>query len=381
MRKLKKLVLTDFQCWAHQEFNFDKGLNIIIGDSDHGKSTVLRAILSCFNGRIDLDWIRIGAKCLIVEMWFEDGCKAIRVRSKKSNTVSFIDVNGKVNEWERIGTGLPEEYLRMLGETEIKLPDGSTINPCISTQLDPHFFLTLSDNIKAKVMGSISGLDMIDGALGITINEQREIQGKIKSNLSRVEECKSQKAILEHEIISNEKFYKKFKVISDKNYENIEKLNKIFTLKSNINEKSENIEIVNFQINKQNKILVGLKANVDQLGKVKLLQDVSKLAQGIRNSKQVIVSHECDDEIVSSKIYALFQAKKILESVGKRSSDLKIIFNLYEKIKNSSLNLNFVKEINKQTENNLENYNNQYKEIFKDIKKCPLCGSILGENK
>ena len=44
MIMIKKLVLNNFQCHEHLEVNFEKGVNVIWGHPDSGKSTIRRAL-------------------------------------------------------------------------------------------------------------------------------------------------------------------------------------------------------------------------------------------------------------------------------------------------------------------------------------------------
>lgn len=378
MRKLEKLILKNFQCWTYQEICFNQGLNIIIGDSDSGKSSILRAIISCFNGRIDINWIQHGAKELCVEMWFTDGSKAIRTRSKKSNTVSFIDKDGKKHEWERIGTGLPEEYLRMLGATEIKLPDGTTIDPCINTQIDQHFFLSISDNAKAKVLGSISGLDMIDGALGIITTEARETQNKIKQSVLRIEEIKIQKDSFLKEISNAKVLIHKFDGLDRDLILKVKKIKNISELDDKIEKVLEVIEAYNYRISKNEKVLVALKSNFANLSKVDQLERVSKLAQGITFSGNEIEFHGKQDKIASSNLSVLNSALKILEKVKENSILIKKLEQLERNIECSRPDDLLLKE--EEIDDSLKELRKKQKEIFKDIEQCPLCGQTIGHN-
>lgn len=310
-------------------------------------------------------------------MYFSDGCKVLRKRSKKENTISFTDAEGKTTEWERIGTGLPEEYLRLIGNTDIKLPDGSSINPCISVQLDPHFFLSLSDAFKAKVLGSISGLDMIDGALGLTSTEARENQTRIKNLNVRIEESKTLKDSHEKQLIETEKLYEKFAKVSKELTNNYNNLNKIGVLKFKIEESRESLEILTFKRNKDLKFLESLKSNIDSLDKVKLLQKVSQLFQDISRCQQTIESIGPHSKMLSSSISVLNNALEKIESASGKTELLIKLNNLKSKIK--LIDLKIFSEQKNIWEIKLEDLKKESKEIFKDIDECPLCGSIIGK--
>lgn len=56
MSYLKNLKVVNFKKLKNNEFTFDKGLNVIIGENDAGKSTLLQAIDICLNQRGNGDW-------------------------------------------------------------------------------------------------------------------------------------------------------------------------------------------------------------------------------------------------------------------------------------------------------------------------------------
>ncbi|HFD32785.1 MAG TPA: ATP-dependent endonuclease, partial [Gammaproteobacteria bacterium] len=49
--KLNKLKIKDFKQFRDQEFEFNDEINIIVGDNESGKSTLLEAIETCLNFR------------------------------------------------------------------------------------------------------------------------------------------------------------------------------------------------------------------------------------------------------------------------------------------------------------------------------------------
>ena len=42
---LKKLILKNFQSHSDSELEFDKGINVICGNSDSGKSSIIRSFI------------------------------------------------------------------------------------------------------------------------------------------------------------------------------------------------------------------------------------------------------------------------------------------------------------------------------------------------
>ena len=46
---INKIIITNYKKFENKTFNFNKDINILVGDNDSGKSTILEAIEICFN--------------------------------------------------------------------------------------------------------------------------------------------------------------------------------------------------------------------------------------------------------------------------------------------------------------------------------------------
>ena len=72
MKHISKLILNNFQQWKTGLIKFKPGLNILIGNTESGKSTLFRAIGSILTGKMSEDYIRKGTKGCEVEIQFSD---------------------------------------------------------------------------------------------------------------------------------------------------------------------------------------------------------------------------------------------------------------------------------------------------------------------
>ena len=101
MRNIRKLTLRNFQQWHEGDITFSDGLNVITGDTECGKSTLVRAIQSILTGRMPEEYITKGRKNCLVRIEFSDGTVAERERTPKDNRIS---IGGR--RFERIGRDL-----------------------------------------------------------------------------------------------------------------------------------------------------------------------------------------------------------------------------------------------------------------------------------
>ncbi|MFA5153302.1 MAG: hypothetical protein WC554_12130, partial [Clostridia bacterium] len=301
------------------------------------------------------------------------------IRSKKNNIICFTDKEGKEHVWERIGSGLPNEYLRMLGNLEIMLPDDNSISPCIGTQTDPHFFISLSDPFKAKILGSISGLDIIDGSLSLIANDFRSNQNLLKNCETRKTEIENDKKVLKEGVEKLNNFYN---LINKQNENLINKFNlfnKIFEIKNNLINIKQNIELFNYNIKKYKKIIEALESFSVLTSKAKQLNSVSRLAQGLSSSHKLIVTHGDMVSKQNKQVLALKKACQSLESLINKNNNLNKILNLKYNI--NKIDYLSYKEKLKSIKEKIVILNEEKNKIFENIKECPLCGCYIKEKK
>ena len=144
--------LRNFQAHKDTLFEFSKGVNAIVGESDVGKSAVLRALYWVVFGRpVGDSMIRRGVRnpCEVI-IQTDDGHTVRRVRGKTEN---FYEVDGEV--LKAFGKGVPEDVHRVLNLTEINF----------SRQLDPPFALSMSGSELAQYLNKLIDLEVIGTSL------------------------------------------------------------------------------------------------------------------------------------------------------------------------------------------------------------------------
>jgi len=174
---IKSAAITNFQSHRATNFDFSPGINVIIGESDRGKSAALRAIMWCLTNKpagdsfvshwikTKKDFIKQGEECSVLLTTGKGYVK----RFKNSGTNGY-NING--NPLEALGRGnIPtevEEFFNM-GEANIQ------------RQLDSPFLLTQTSGEIARFFNGIIKLDSIDKALGLIDSQKRETKSDINA--------------------------------------------------------------------------------------------------------------------------------------------------------------------------------------------------------
>ena len=74
---IKTLIIKDFVLIEELQISFDKGLNVLIGETGSGKSIIIDAIDLSFGARASKDQIRTGASKSLIELTIHNNMKII----------------------------------------------------------------------------------------------------------------------------------------------------------------------------------------------------------------------------------------------------------------------------------------------------------------
>ncbi|SFJ24971.1 AAA family ATPase [Thermoflavimicrobium dichotomicum] len=181
MKGFKKLVIENFQSHVRTEIDFVPGLNVFVGPSDSGKSAILRALRwVLFNIPRGFDFKRTGADRCQVTLTLADGTQIVRVRSNSVNRYILVNPEGKEQVFEGFGNSVPQEVLDAHQMKPLKLDQKWEMIVHFGSQLDGPFLLSESNIAKAKIIGSISGAQIIDRALKGTAQDRKHLSRQMK---------------------------------------------------------------------------------------------------------------------------------------------------------------------------------------------------------
>lgn len=143
-----------------------RGLTVIVGPSDRGKSALLRAIEAALFNRPGDQFVRQGAKTARVALQLSGHA----VVWEKGGGVNKFQIDGA--DFSRVGKGAPP-VLQELGfrdvvvgarEKEGKLEGGETLRPQFAEQFNPEFVLDHSGPFIAELLVRVSRLGVVQRA-------------------------------------------------------------------------------------------------------------------------------------------------------------------------------------------------------------------------
>lgn len=158
---IKTLQIRNFQSHKKTDIVFDKGVNVIVGSSDSGKTAILRALRWVLWNKPTGDGFRSN--------WGGDTKVKININENiisriKQNTSNFYFLNDL--KFAAFGTNVPEEIIKAGNVTEINLQQ----------QLDSPFLLSETPGNVAKHFNKIANIDKID-----------EVRTRVNREISRIE--------------------------------------------------------------------------------------------------------------------------------------------------------------------------------------------------
>lgn len=189
---IKSIQISNFQSHKDTTLKFSKGVNVIQGRSDSGKTAILRALNWLINNKPAGDafrstWggltkVQIKTTEHFIRRWKEGTAKNGYSVSK----MGWDEKDGpEYQDFKAFGQGVPEEISEALNMLPINF----------QSQLDPPFLLSDSPGEVARVLNEVASLDVIDSSLS-------NVAAKVRSNANEKREAEGRTLELEEELES-----------------------------------------------------------------------------------------------------------------------------------------------------------------------------------
>lgn len=167
MDSIKRIELTNFQ--SHSKTIIEPApagqLTVITGQSDSGKTAVIRALKwFLYNQPQGDEFTRIGCSMARVTLDYADGQTAVRERTRGTNRYKIIRPGASEPEvFEGFSGGVPLEVQDLTGVRTVRIADQDLMLN-LSEQLDGPFLgqKSTSSPGRAKILGKLAGTEEID---------------------------------------------------------------------------------------------------------------------------------------------------------------------------------------------------------------------------
>lgn len=334
---ITKIELKNFQSHKDTTIEFHRGLNVILGHSDSGKTAILRAIKwALYNEPLGDYFIKQGEKDVSVSIEFNTGAIVKRYRSASKNTYYLKRADGEEYTFDGFGQKVPQEISEEIKMYKINLDEKSSSIINISEQLDGPFLLNEKPSLRASGIGRLVGVNLIDDALRETIRDKKQITSSLKS-------------------LEDEKKELKIKL---EEFSNLEKeelvLNELIDIRTSLQIKKEKLDYmkkIDFKL-KNNLVEIANEKNI--LDKYK---DIDLLEEYLNNLKSLIIQ----EKSISLK-------NQLFKNYNKEITEKNILKNKLSTIDDLS---KYILKLEDSTYklNRLSLIKTKFNEIFKNLEK------------
>lgn len=260
MSDIERIIIENFQSHEYSVLQFSKGLNVITGPSDQGKSAILRALKwVLYNEPRGTDFIRHGTSTAKVTVEMSNGFKIARERSKSKNKYTVINPDGVSTVFEGFGNEVPEEVVKIHGIPRVVLDTDLRSSLNIADQLEAPFLLSETGAVRAKAIGRLTGVHIIDNAIRevmVDIRRENQSRERVSSELD--------------ETLSKLKDYENIRIIEQR----LDQSEKILSKLYHLIERKQKLEIFYSRIKELHNEHVRIRDILNRIGNVEVLDDI-----------------------------------------------------------------------------------------------------------
>lgn len=349
---IEKLELKNFRAYKDQEINFHKGVNSIVGSSDTGKSTVLRAFYWAFQNR------PLGKR--MISNWNRDKKGEPKEETSvevKFDNGSFIrelspDFNGYIHgkkKSEALKGAVPDSCLQLLNFSEVN----------IQKQHDNLFMIADSAGQTARLLNRVLNIENIE----IVLQRAESTKRNLKKDIT----YKSADLDTEKEKLSE-----------------LDWLDSAEKLSNKITKVSERIERQKETISEIESIMQAIKEEQEKQEAFKDIPKVEKLL--LKIGKEIVFLNE--ENTKGNRLNSLVESTKErltrikdFDFVAEAGNGIDKIFNLLPEVEYKQLEYNAIlqkTELGKTLDIQAKAKQNEITALEKQLPEtCPLCGGKI----
>lgn len=357
---LKQIEIEDFQNLRYASIDLDPGINIFIGESDQGKSAIVKGLYWLFFNRPsgdafvrDISSNKKASRCSF-STTLSNGTEITRYKERNENAYLINQKKKKA-----LRSDVPEEARSALNISETN----------IQTQFTPFFLLSLSPGQRAKLLNSAVGLDEIDRSLS-SVNSLQRAAKREKERLESVVEAK------EEELASY-----------DWVDEAIKDIDRLFKLGFKYDQMAEERDLLEHLISRIDQTNLwfdtDIKPILDAEEEIKDFVHKTYKAQQLSSDYSYLNGRTKALETLEGSLDAL---KEMLEAEDE-VDELYVSVSRFKKLRGEAEALrkltDRIKQLNRmvgEAQMERKEAEEKYNNLMDGYEKCPLCGSQLNEN-
>lgn len=172
---IKKIELRNFQSHKHTVIDFSEGINVLCGESDNGKTAIIRAIRWVYENRplgtdkLNSNWNKKFKEPMSVKLTLDNNIWVERMRDGSFNGYKYSDGESEIS-LDAVGSDVPQKIKDLLNFTDVNF----------QFQLDSPYLLSMSAPEASRYLNQIIHLDSIDKMLSTADSNKRNLNSDKK---------------------------------------------------------------------------------------------------------------------------------------------------------------------------------------------------------
>jgi exonuclease SbcC len=339
---IKSIEISNYQSHKSTTLELSNGVNIIIGNSDSGKSGLIRTLRWLITNKPRGDAFRSHwGGDTEVNLTLNNQWEITRLKSKKDNsyklyTIIYDENEGREDfqEYDSFNQDVPDEIKSNLNFSDINF----------QYQIDPPFLLSESSGEVARILNKIVNLDSIDNLLKTIESKKRKFKSEIEHltirqttlenelnqfpNLEEMEKDIVELEVLQKEIdnITNQitvllTIIKSIESVETE-LENIGDVDSIEKGIINLIEQSKEIENLNLNYSQLNSIITNINFCKEKLDKLKNIEQAQDTIEELIAIYQKTSNLEDDYFELKNKISDIIEHTTDLENINNEIIEL-----------------------------------------------------------
>ena len=359
---IQSLEIHNFQKHTNLKVEFSDKLNVIYGESDAGKSCIIRALKWVLFNEPKGNVIRKeDTKKTSAKVTLDNGVMIEKIKSNSINAY-ILYKDGEEKRFDSVGKTIPDEIKKALQVSTISV-DKEDVILNIAYQISLPFLIGKSATFRSKLFNKLTGSDIIDKVFQ-SLN--KDILKTGREAKLETEHLKEQQKALEDITIQKDKLEKLYNNFKNK-FDNLKVLQARYENANNLKDKLEgnccDLQETNALLSNiktvPDDLVIGLKKDIDKLENYELL--INKIKE-----INVTLKHTNDqlNDLKTPKIN-INKLKNDYDKLTKSKDLFSQLLGIKGDIIDSDSKIYQYKNLIIENEK-------KYKEILKEIKICPF---------
>lgn len=375
MKKIVRLELENFQSHARTVLDLTSGLNVVVGPSDQGKSALIRGLRwLIYNEPRGTDFMRTGSATCRVKVVLDTGETIIRERTSSKNRYIQQRLGEEEQIFEGFGNTIPWEISSILQMPKIALDTDKNLTLNLASQLESPFLLEEGGTSRAKMIGRLTGVHIIDAAMRATTRDLMTAQQEEKKHKDTLT-AMAEKLDTYQSLPALEKCIVQLELLLEKanfTYQRRKKLGKLAEQKQRIEEDLS-----------RDRMILKQMANVEQLEQA--LSEMDQRLQRYHKLKVLqnrIVAWKKEYLLVKnawSDLQETEQVEELLKRLAAKIERWKWLSEKNKEFQKTAMSLQKGEMEIQRLEKQIAEVLKKYQEILAILGKCPVCFAELNQ--